>query len=186
MVLLDDLLKIRKILKSKHQEKIDVVIKKFNNKKEDIKNIGSDLYIQNKLKSEYKQIEVELNYLVKNILQYIDFTLDKNILNKYLSENMNILKNMMSNSHYQILLNYTKTIHSDNKSKLGENAKYFSDDYLSKKNDSIFQELQRIAIPPKLNVYMEDIYEKKEEEDEKIKPVITGGIKPVAVFYVLK
>jgi len=193
-MIVNDLLKVRKLLKPKHQEKIDVIIKKFNTKKEDIKNISSELYIQNKLKSEYKQIEVELKYLFTNILQYIDFTLDKNILNKYLSENVNILKNMMPSSHYKMLNSYIKTINSDNKSLLGENAKFFPNDYLSKKNDSLFQDLQRLANKPKPELFQEDIYENEiiEQEEPKEEQVIVehkvegSGVKPVAVFYVLK
>jgi hypothetical protein len=190
MIEIDELFKIRRLLKQKEQDKINNIIKKFNNKKNDINNMSSDLYIQNKIKSEYKQIEIELKYLFTNILQYIDFSLERNLLNKYLLENIKLLEKMMPKSHYQILINYIKTINLDNKKLLGENEKYFPEEYLSNYNNLAYANLKNLAnkdIKNTLIINNEIIEEPDNEEENKENSKLVKGSeeKPIAVFYVI-
>jgi hypothetical protein len=128
---LEKLSNIRHILNIEINQTLDFYKKKYNNIKQEYDNTNlSDKLKQEKLSETSKEIDQVFKPYMKNILHYIDFSIDKDIVISNIIKHANILKEISNNSLIDKLINSKKDI--DKLDKLG---KYLPKDYLNKRKE---------------------------------------------------
>jgi hypothetical protein len=174
------LLKIRNLLKKEDQKNIDNLLKQYNNTAKDIKGLGfsSDIYVQQKLKSEIQQIELQISQYTRDIFKYINTSQPQEKLAKEIAQNIEIIKEFSPSIHHDIIDNIVKET-SDRSIDLGPSSDYFPQEYIKKlkveQSHSAEQAWKQLDSISNINEVKEEII--AEQKEAQVREEI------IAVFY---